>query len=1686
MPRGSELRARILTHIDRALVRGEGGAASWGNLVVWDGDAPTTSTSGGSSSSSSTIAASIRAFAVPASPAGNAPTHVTAANAAAVATVIANRARLLSRHAWPTPDTFDPALQTLCRVVTSLTATGHFGTRVFAQALLATDAAVSASADRGATNRSAPALPAEVLVALHDADALNVAGFITELNEAGAPNAANLRKALGKALGARLADLWDCHAKTAAASAPDGDPASRQQPYPGESLLVLLGNLAMQETGVHGAAGWAVQAFLRRLEQRCAFRSVARAILTLQRTTVWSDQTALHIPSTEVLLAGLVTPRRCLDGTEDEDADADVRAHAGAVVAALANIGSAEAIDYATAIRAAVAAAGIKAAITVLEKLVANRFQHQRDREDAKTTIPLYIAAALTSSAADAESAPALLDTAVANTTAAAMQSTDAVGLPSALAFAHAVHTSQHRRKSSFKRWLFATFVPNRELGNVLPPGAAKAAAATAATAATNMGGAAAHMVPAPSAAAAAEAARRDLAILLRALEQSVPSNKPQILKVYVEVMAGILHPSLASFLTPPLKGKLQDYLLLAKTRLADFGITVAGSGGNGSGAAGMLSKSKASDDARKIIAKYAQTGQIPDMLNQCSIFQAKYFKKELIPALLTKIDLAQQHDSVYASKGGGSKNVSSSAEETARRENAMLEQARGNLVVVLVKKKKVSAEEVAAADAAASAAASERAANDDAAAAALQLGGGGSAPVAESDAASAQTALPGVPAHLAALLDARLATFAAAAQGGADALIRTAVEGAEDALLQIYSTNPHHFNNAAIPGGVSSPEGAMHPADVAAALVPGPSATIAHQVLSMFCQISVSSPASTLRAGTAAAGLADTAAEQPSPLRGWETALFELLKRTPWLYRSLIAAAWKLTWVHGRELDSKQADALCSFALAAYLYAPHGFPIAQMAVSHLVDHFNATSGAWMHFALRWGCNIVCNYSLRCSNGTAAAPLPPRVAKITAWLVERYKYTRQPAGAPGTSALLNAAIPLLGSIVPFAQGAGADIRAWLMFELAVDGADDIMSPAARSAYLQTVLYSGAIPTSGLRSPLPPARGSQFSTSLTSSQPTQPSQLRAENGVTLDHWYRDMCDTLFETMVVASIEANGRLTSQAQIVMLLADLAARVSSDSSPWLVTYMMCRLDEFVVECVATSSFEADRISASDVYRSALEVVVQLPPALLVEEPPDADDISFGSRSAAASPDDEDGELAVPAGDSWAVESASGIVAALLRLAKQSCGHRYAGLNASAHAHADRGDANGGGSDSGSVDGAPAHVIQHALSVVALTAVRTSAPCAVAERIILDEHAFIVGLMASTTHIVGLSVPKLAPLYRKVAQWRQWCASVIEVHCSSIIMGQSGGSSSSTAMGAEAAKESGPEQHLAFGHFPPFEAEVLGAVLWDAMYMHCRSITGEGGSRLLSAMLGALSKTHDEAYRLDLASSFINRAINPIATWLAEETDACTSDALVAWVCSALRMVPNAIAVFNHSSRSLRPPTEKASSKPRKDAGNMYDSADGHAAETKTKLSVAQSRKACVFFRIVSCRLYQVAVAPADAVLLLTCAVHQLVILFLRADPVLVPGAVLGATTRVVLQLFYAAPLCDPVPAPASAVLEQIRSVNPQLASVMVERKRSGKDAAGPGPVASSAYPVALLPSASSRSDADLIIAALLHIVEN
>ncbi|KAL2094019.1 hypothetical protein ACEWY4_011331 [Coilia grayii] len=123
---------------------------------------------------------------------------------------------------------------------------------------------------------------------------------------------------------------------------------------------------------------------------------------------------------------------------------------------------------------------------------------------------------------------------------------------------------------------------------------------------------------------------KKSLVFLLKFLSDLVPFDPPQYLKVH------ILHPP---YVPAKHRSLLQEYVSLAKTRLADLKVSVEEMGlyEDVSGAAETVQpQHQAQQDIEKAVSLFESTGKISAMVMEASIFRRPYFLSRFLPALLT------------------------------------------------------------------------------------------------------------------------------------------------------------------------------------------------------------------------------------------------------------------------------------------------------------------------------------------------------------------------------------------------------------------------------------------------------------------------------------------------------------------------------------------------------------------------------------------------------------------------------------------------------------------------------------------------------------------------------------------------------------------------------------------------------------------------------------------------------------------------------------------------------------------------------------------------------------------------------------------------------------------------------------------------------------------------------------------
>ncbi|XP_028843309.1 Fanconi anemia group A protein isoform X2 [Denticeps clupeoides] len=132
---------------------------------------------------------------------------------------------------------------------------------------------------------------------------------------------------------------------------------------------------------------------------------------------------------------------------------------------------------------------------------------------------------------------------------------------------------------------------------------------------------------------------KKSLLFLLKFLSDLVPFDPPQYLKVHV------LHPP---YIPAKHRSLLQEYVSLAKTRLADLKVSVEEMGlyEDTSGAAESLQpQNQAQQDVEKAISLFVITGKISATVMEASIFRRPYFLSRFLHALLIPRVLPAQPD---------------------------------------------------------------------------------------------------------------------------------------------------------------------------------------------------------------------------------------------------------------------------------------------------------------------------------------------------------------------------------------------------------------------------------------------------------------------------------------------------------------------------------------------------------------------------------------------------------------------------------------------------------------------------------------------------------------------------------------------------------------------------------------------------------------------------------------------------------------------------------------------------------------------------------------------------------------------------------------------------------------------------------------------------------------------------------
>ncbi|KAJ8248851.1 hypothetical protein GJAV_G00228420 [Gymnothorax javanicus] len=123
---------------------------------------------------------------------------------------------------------------------------------------------------------------------------------------------------------------------------------------------------------------------------------------------------------------------------------------------------------------------------------------------------------------------------------------------------------------------------------------------------------------------------KKSLVFLLKFLSDLVPFDPPQYLKVH------LLHPP---FVPSKHRTLLQEYVSLAKTRLADLQVSVEDMGLYEDVSAvtePVQPQCQAAQDVERAVSLFENTGKISAAVMEASIFRKPYFLSRFLPALLT------------------------------------------------------------------------------------------------------------------------------------------------------------------------------------------------------------------------------------------------------------------------------------------------------------------------------------------------------------------------------------------------------------------------------------------------------------------------------------------------------------------------------------------------------------------------------------------------------------------------------------------------------------------------------------------------------------------------------------------------------------------------------------------------------------------------------------------------------------------------------------------------------------------------------------------------------------------------------------------------------------------------------------------------------------------------------------------
>lgn len=127
---------------------------------------------------------------------------------------------------------------------------------------------------------------------------------------------------------------------------------------------------------------------------------------------------------------------------------------------------------------------------------------------------------------------------------------------------------------------------------------------------------------------------RRAGQMLARALADLVPVDTAEFLRAHIRCLERLQTDTTLA----PVRSAYADYIDLARTRLADLGEPLVGSGAQwvtGGGAGGEQHPQEALEEAHRAIGMFARARKMPQPILEMAIFRKKHFQNVFLPALL-------------------------------------------------------------------------------------------------------------------------------------------------------------------------------------------------------------------------------------------------------------------------------------------------------------------------------------------------------------------------------------------------------------------------------------------------------------------------------------------------------------------------------------------------------------------------------------------------------------------------------------------------------------------------------------------------------------------------------------------------------------------------------------------------------------------------------------------------------------------------------------------------------------------------------------------------------------------------------------------------------------------------------------------------------------------------------------------